>query len=252
MNGQLTAITTYPGRVSSSQLRRMPIMAKITKEYCSQFNSYNGDPVTKGKVLAPFVVPDYLYENDDTIIKSNLRRWYQFGITVTVGFMVVDETDFDKLLHIFNITVNEQIQERHNPGRCLLGVRNNGLPRLCPMTNKCTGCPNRSSNLPRYKNSSDYITRHAVTESLTEDGAYIPFEIPDSSTSVEDEAIVSLMASQLIKYLENYSPRYASIVSLALKGLTKEEIIEALDLKPSRGYEEIRNAKNLAKMFLYS
>ena len=31
-------------------------MAKITIEYCSKYNSYNGDKVTEGKVLAPVMI----------------------------------------------------------------------------------------------------------------------------------------------------------------------------------------------------
>jgi hypothetical protein len=31
---------------------------KITIEYCSNYNSYNGEPVTPGNALAPFIISD--------------------------------------------------------------------------------------------------------------------------------------------------------------------------------------------------
>ena len=33
-------------------------MAKITIEYCSNYESYNGENVTEGKVLAPVLISD--------------------------------------------------------------------------------------------------------------------------------------------------------------------------------------------------
>ena len=250
MHDQLTAYNFILPWGFLHIIKEEAIMAKITKEYCSQFNSYNGEPVTLGKTLAPFVVPEYLYNNDDTIIKANLRKWYQFGIVVTVGFIVVDEEDFDKMLYIFNITVNERFRESRYPGRCVIGTWKNGTPRLCPSTKRCTGCQRRSENLPRYKNLSDYIRKNTISCTYEDDGTATPYDVPDNSAPVEDEAVTNLMSEGLIDHMASFDPRYAKIVSLALSGYSKEEIIKALDLLQSRGYEMIRNAKKLAKAYL--
>ena len=53
-----------------------------------------------------------------------------------------------------------------------------------------------------------------------------------------------------MEYLGKISPRYAKIATLGMQDYSKEQIIEELGLKPSRGYQEINTAKELAKKFL--
>ena len=48
-------------------------MAKITIEYCSSYDSYNGEEVTEGKVLAPVLISDAEFQSNNTIIPENLR-----------------------------------------------------------------------------------------------------------------------------------------------------------------------------------
>ena len=48
-------------------------MAKITIEYCSSYDSYNGEKVTEGKVLAPVMISDEEFKSNDSIIPENLE-----------------------------------------------------------------------------------------------------------------------------------------------------------------------------------
>ena len=76
-------------------------MAKITIEYCSSYDSYNGEKVTEGKVLAPVLISDAEFQSNSTIIPENLRTWKHYGVPFRVGFMVVDEADFNKMLSLY-------------------------------------------------------------------------------------------------------------------------------------------------------
>ena len=56
-------------------------MAKITIEYCSSYDSYNGEKVTEGKVLAPVLISYAVFCLKKKIIPENLRTWKHYGIT---------------------------------------------------------------------------------------------------------------------------------------------------------------------------
>ena len=135
-------------------------MAKITIEYCSKYNSYNGDKVTEGKVLAPVMISDEEFKSNDSIIPENLRTWKHYGVPFRVGFMVVNEADFDKMLSLYYGCINDYFDEHPElrPGRCVLGWDSEGFPILCGKENRCKNCPRRAEHLPRYKNREDFIT----------------------------------------------------------------------------------------------
>ena len=224
-------------------------MAKITIEYCSKYDSYNGEEVTEGKVLAPVLIPDAEYKHNNTIIKENLRTWTHHGVNFRVGFMVVDEEDFDKMLSLYYSGINDYMEDHPElrPGRCLLGVDTDGMPILCSKDNRCKGCPHRSEHLPRYKNLEDYIQFVSLQDTHEdEDG----IEIADPSANVEDAVLYAALFKDLITYLEKKNPRYAAMVRLGYEGHKPEEIFEAVGLKSSFGYKEWNRAKKLVKEFL--
>ena len=108
-------------------------MAKITIEYCSKYKSYNGEKVTEGKVLAPVMISDEEFKSNNTIIPENLKTWKHYGVPFRVGFMVVDEADFDKMLSLYYGCINDYFDEHPElrPGRCVLGWDSEGFPILC-------------------------------------------------------------------------------------------------------------------------
>lgn len=228
-------------------------MAKITIEYCSNYESYNGEKVTEGKVLAPVLISDAEFQSNNTIIPENLRTWKHYGVPFRVGFMVVDKADFSKILSLYYSGINDYFEEHPElrPGRCVLGWDNEGFPILCNKENRCKGCPRRAEHLPRFKSREDFIQFTSFQDTHEdEDGNIVGLDIADPNVNVEEEAILETLFTELVEYLGKISPRYTKIVTLGRQDYSKEQIIAELGLKPSRGYQEIAAAKELTKKFL--
>lgn len=228
-------------------------MAKITIEYCSKYKSYNGEEVIEGKVLAPVMISDDEFKYNNTIIPENLKTWKHYGVPFRVGFMVVDEADFDKMLSLYYGCINDYFDEHPQlrPGRCVLGWDSEGFPILCGKGNRCKDCPRRAEHLPRYKSREDFITFVSFHDTHEdEDGNMVGIEVADPRPTPEEEVILESLFTDLVEYLGKISPRYAKIATLGMKDYSKEQIIAELGLKPSRGYQEINTAKELAKKFL--
>lgn len=228
-------------------------MAKITIEYCSKYKSYNGEEVIEGKVLAPVMISDDEFKYNNTIIPKNLKTWKHYGVPFRVGFMVVDEADFDKMLSLYYGCINDYFDEHPQlrPGRCVLGWDSEGFPILCGKGNHCKDCPRRAEHLPRYKSREDFITFVSFQDTHEdEDGNMVGIEVADPRPTPEEEVILESLFTDLVEYLGKISPRYAKIATLGMKDYSKEQIIAELGLKPSRGYQEINTAKELAKKFL--
>ena len=228
-------------------------MAKITIEYCSKYKSYNGEEVIEGKVLAPVMISDDEFKYNNTIIPENLKTWKHYGVPFRVGFMVVDEADFDKMLSLYYGCINDYFDEHPQlrPGRCVLGWDSEGFPILCGKGNRCKDCPRRAEHLPRYKSREDFITFVSFQDTHEdEDGNMVGIEVADPRPTPEEEVILESLFTDLVEYLGKISPRYAKIATLGMKDYSKEQIIAELGLKPSRGYQEINTAKELTKKFL--
>ena len=228
-------------------------MAKITIEYCSKYKSYNGEEVIEGKVLAPVMISDDEFKYNNTIIPENLKTWKHYGVPFRVGFMVVDEADFDKMLSLYYGCINDYFDEHPQlrPGRCVLGWDSEGFPILCGKGNRCKDCPRRTEHLPRYKSREDFITFVSFQDTHEdEDGNMVGIEVADPRPTPEEEVILESLFTDLVEYLGKISPRYAKIATLGMKDYSKEQIIAELGLKPSRGYQEINTAKELAPKFL--
>lgn len=228
-------------------------MAKITIEYCSKYSSYDGTPVTEGKVLAPFLISNAEIQSNNTIILENLRIWKHYGATFRVGFMVVDKAAFNKMLSVYYSGINDYFEEHPElrPGRCVLGWDSHSFPILCGKGNRCKGCPRREEYLPRYKSREDFISFVSFQDTSEDDnGNTVGLDVPDPRSSTEEDATLGILFAELVEYLEKINPRYAKIVTLGMNHKNKEEIIAELGLKTSRGYQEINNAKDLVKKFL--
>ena len=228
-------------------------MAKITIDYCSKHRSYNGEKITEGKVLAPVTISDEEFKANDSIIPENLRTWKHYGVPFRVGFMVVDAADFDKMLSLYYGCINDYFDEHPElrPGRCVLGWDSEVSPILCGKENRCKSCPRRAEHLPRYKSREDFITFVSFQDAHEdEDFNTVDIEVADPNANPVDEAILATLFTELVEYLGKISPRYAKIATLGMQDYSKEQIIEELGLKPSRGYQEINTAKELAKKFL--
>ena len=191
-------------------------MPKITVDYCSKYSSFDGTPVTDGKVLAPVLISDAEFQSNNTIIPENLRTWKHYGVPFRVGFMVVDEADFNKMLSLYYSGINDYFEEHPElrPGRCVLGWDNEGFPILCSKENRCKGCPRRAEHLPRFKSREDFIQFTSFQDTHEdEDGNTVGLDIADPNVNVEEEAILETLFTELVEYLGKISPRYAKIVT---------------------------------------
>lgn len=230
-------------------------MAKITNEYCSKYESYNGKKVTDGKVLAPVMISDAEFKSNNSIIRENLRTWKHCGVPFRVGFEVVDANQFDHYLSVYYSCVNDVIDTDYpelRPGRCLLGIDKEGMPVICNKHgHSCKGCPHRNENLPRYKNAEDYFQKVSFQDVRYDDeGNEVTLDVADPNADPEEEAIQSVLLIQLFEFLEKQEPRLATMAKLGYEGSDKETIFKAVGLGASQGYKGWKRAKALVMEFL--
>lgn len=226
----------------------------ITIEYCSKYKSYNGKEVTDGMVLAPFVISDEEYAANTSIIKANIRKWKVNGVIFKIGFMVVPEADFDRMISLYHSAINDYFEEHpeRRPGRCLLGMDKDALPILCNKhDHNCTDCPHRYEGLPRYKNLEDFIQFESFQDTKTDgDGNEVSLDVADPTQDTEGTALLAVLFDELMEYLLEKNPRYAEMVRLGKEGKSKAEIFAAVGLESSFGYKEWNRAKKLCEEFL--
>ena len=77
-------------------------------------------------------------------------------------------------------------------------------------------------------------------------------DIPDTQHLQPDQEVyLEMLFADLVRHLEKISPRYAEIVTLGKAGYEPDEIIAKINLKKSRGYQELAKAEELARKFIY-
>ena len=85
------------------------------------------------------------------------------------------------------------------------------------------------------------------------------FDIEDTTQpSVEEQVLDKLCPEPteeelkigLLAYLDQENPRYAKIVRLSLQGISIDDICIEINLKPSRGRQEINNAHDAVCEYL--
>lgn len=226
----------------------------ITIEYCKKYNSYNGKEVKDGECLAPVLFSDEMIKNDDTIIRSNLKTWTHFGVKFKVGFMVVKTEEFPNMLSLYNNCINNYFDEHPEKkrGRCAIDWDEYGYPILCSKENKCTGCPHRYEHLPRYKSLEDFLKFESFDAPIEdEEGNTEYIDIADTNAMpVEDIAILGILFTQLFEYLEEKDHRLAVAAEYKYNKRSNEELFAVLGLKPSRGYDIIKEAEKETRKFL--
>ncbi|EGV04703.1 hypothetical protein HMPREF9954_1064 [Streptococcus infantis SK970] len=79
---------------------------------------YNDVPCGLNQVLAPFVIRDKEMRQSKDINPKNLKTFKFYGKAVLVGFVPVNIEDFDNVIKIFNMDVNEYLN-RYTKGNDL-------------------------------------------------------------------------------------------------------------------------------------
>lgn len=223
-------------------------------------HTYNGTPIPEGYVLAPVWLSRAMVKADGTVIDAYLTTWHFGGIGFLIGFTPVKACFFHDHLKMLWEDINRYLESKR-PGRCILGMNDDGTPYLCPFSNRCKGCSDcyDEDGKPRERINTKE-TRFVSLEyhfglynEVEESEENANTEIPDTIHPQPDEEVyMELLYSDLLKHLNSINPRYAQIVVLSRKGYDRDEIIEAIHLKKSRGYQEIKEAERLTREFLYS
>lgn len=92
--------------------------SKYSPSSYAKEKSYNDVPCKANQVLAPFVIRDKEMKQSKDINPKNLKTFKFYGKAVLVGFVPVNIEDFDNVIKIFNMDVNEYLN-RYTKGNDL-------------------------------------------------------------------------------------------------------------------------------------
>lgn len=213
-------------------------------------HSFNGQPVPAGKVLVPFRKDLYELQEGD-YIDENCTTMHLGNFKYDIAFMTINEAQYASYMKDFRSELNKDM-EMCCEGRCIIGKNPDGTDKLCPYTRRCKGCPNKGL-LERYNPKR--------IENLSIDYEYDGeiFDIEDTSQpSVEDQVLDKLFPEStedelrinLMAHFDEENPRYAKIIRLSLEGKSIDDICIGINLKPSRGHQEINNAHDAVCEYL--
>lgn len=220
-----------------------------TQKYSNR-KSFDGQPVPDGKVLVPFLKEKFGLQKGD-YIQNNFTTMNLGEFSFEIGFMAISENQYASYMKYFWDELNKDMAMRRE-GRCIIGKNPDGTKKLCPSTRHRTGCPNKGL-LERYNPKRVEI----LSLDYEYDGE--TFDIEDTSQpSVEDLVLDKLCPApteeeleiQLLAHFDKANPRYAQIIRLKLLGKSIDEICVEINLKPSRGRQEINNAHDAVCEYL--
>ena len=220
-----------------------------TQKYSNR-KSFDGQPVPKGKVLVPFLKEKFSLQKGD-YIQDNFTTMHLGEIPFEVGFMAIDEAQYASYMKNFWAEINAELEMRRE-GRCIIGKNPDGTDKLCPYTRRCKGCPNKGL-LNRYN------PKRVEILSLDYEFDGEKFDIEDKSQpSVEDQVLDKLcpepteeeLKIKLLSHFDKENPRYAKIIRLSLQGMSIDDICIEINLKSSRGRQEINNTHDAVCEYL--
>ncbi len=220
-----------------------------TQKYSNR-KSFDGQPVPDGKVLVPFLKEKYGLQKGD-YIQDNFTTMHLGEFTFGIGFMAIAEDHYASYMKDFWDELNKDMAMRRE-GRCIVGKNPDGTDKTCPSTRRCKGCQNK--RLLEHHNPKRM-------EILSLDSEYDgeTFDIEDTSQpSVEDQVLNKLcpdpteeeLKIKLLAHFDKENPHYAQIIRLKLQGKSIDEICVEINLKPSRGRQEINNAHDAVCEYL--
>lgn len=220
-----------------------------TQKYSNR-KSFDGQPVPAGKVLVPFRIDMFGLKKED-YIDENCTAMRLGDFRYHIGFMAIDEAQYPTYMKDFWDELNKDMEMRRE-GRCVIGKGPDGSNKLCPYTRRCKGCPNKGL-LERYNPKRVEIL--SLDYEYEDEG----FDIEDTSQpSVEDQVINKLcpepteeeLKIKLLSRFDKEKPRYAQIIRLKLQDKSIDEICVEINLKSSRGRQEINNAHDAVCEYL--
>lgn len=220
-----------------------------TQKYSNR-KSFDGNPVPEGKVLVPFLKEKFGLQKGD-YIQDNFTTMHLGEFSFEIGFMAISEDHYASYMKDFWDELNKDMEMRCE-GRCIIGKNPNGSDKLCPYTRRCKGCPNKGL-------LEHYNPKRVEILSLDYEYAGETFDIEDTSQpSVEEQVLDKLcpepteeeLKIKLLAHFDKENPRYAKIIRLSLQGMSIDDICIEINLKSSRGRQEINNAHDAVCEYL--
>lgn len=216
----------------------------------SNRKSFDENQIPVGKVLVPFCTNQYDFKEGECI-PDNFTTMHLGEFKYEIGFMPIYAELFESYMTGFWKQLNDDMKQKRE-GRCIIGKNPDGTNKLCPFTRHCTGCPENGF----HERCNPYRI-----EILSLDYEYNGenFDIADESQpSVEDQVLKEIcpepteeeLQIQLLAHLDKVNPRYAQIIRLKLQGMSIDKICVEINLKSSRGRQEINNAHDAVCEYL--
>lgn len=140
---------------------------------------------------------------------------------------------------------DEQINaylKKHRAGRCIIGKKKDGSPKLCPKSNRCKGCIHKGEH-ERYNPEKDNNPEIIFSDLTEEVGVYDQYPCEQDNEPDEEKL------ARLLKHLETIDKRYCDIVTMKLAGVEMDKIFEKLHLKSSRGYQVVDECEQACRKF---
>lgn len=220
-----------------------------TQKYSNR-KSFDGQSVPDGKVLVPFLKEKFGLQKDD-YIQDNFTTMHLGEFTFEIGFMSIRENHYASYMKDFWDELNKDMEMRREC-RCIIGKNPDGTDKFCPYTRRCKRCPNKGL-LERYNPKRVEI----LSFDYEYDGE--TFDIEDKSQpSVEDQVLDKFCSEpteeelkiKLLAHFDKKNPRYTKIIRLSLQGMSIDDICIEINLKSSRGRQEINNAHDAVCEYL--
>lgn len=223
-------------------------MTKVVKQQSTkqkkerrEKKTYNGKPIPKGYVLAPVWLKREFAKDYPGLKMENLSTRTFAGITFLIGYVAVPPEKYEELKKDCDEQINAYLK-KHRAGRCIIGYKEDGSPKLCPKSNRCTGCEHKGE-YERFNPAKD-DNPEIVFSDLTEEVG-----VTDQYPSEQDNEPDEDKLKRLLKHLETIDKRYCDIVTMKLAGVSMEEIFEKLQLKSSRGYQVVDECEQACRKY---
>jgi hypothetical protein len=178
----------------------------------SSEKTYNDIPCPEGYLTAPIVVKNKQMVKSNQMNTNNFKTWKFGGHPVIVAFTVVPAEEFENMMKVFNIELNDYL-----------------------------------SRYKKMKNTA--LSLDQFYEDMYDENDEVTGFDPAISESDVEKLFLMASLDELISEVERMDAQCGKVLRLIYANIyiSKKEIIEKLGLGKSRGYEVINTAHALAK-----
>ena len=160
-------------------------------------------------------------------------------------YLVPIRVDWDMVRH-FNMDRNNLETWRVGPHKVLVAFA------PVPVEDKVAAIKHFNRDVREFYESfrtEDVLSLDQFLEDAAADGSK-GFE-PASDENLEENVMLRIIIEDLFKQVREINPRYGQILDMLADDYSKGEIVDALKLRKSQGYDEIKAAQALARKLYY-